>query len=395
MVLLNSKRNAFFLLSVMFLISCKQDKIEPISPPLKPDLSKSVQSKAWRIDSLKKMLEKEHHTILSQTVHADSSSITFQVSKMINGSKEYGVYEPGNLDDMQPYADLYIGNVIDGRTFLSDGKFARPAMTPGAAIEQEVSIVGGNGTVLKKDKLPELRNSSVKVFESQATGSIGESKINQNQSPPTVKIGNFKKYNDIKNAVFYNHSNLQISFVPGFDRFSYKSDDDLITKPTGSYIFFRQNYYAVNIEASKRNWRLYTKDYNDSIYATKDPVYINSVTYGRYGFLTVESDVSETQINAILNKAVNDFTSLNENEKNVLAQSSVKCFFFGLPDAWRSHPLLENSLGRAQLFAQILKDTKYRYRPYGDAPIFYQLNTVKENDIYQNFNKQQKLTFDL
>lgn len=389
-------RNIVFVFSLTVLCqSCKKDKVTTPEPTPK-ETKKNGVSKAWRVDSLQQVLEKKGVVVRSLKINTDSTQVSFDISRILKGAEEYGVYQPGVTNDMGTYPDHYIGKYLDGRSFLEDGKFITPGWTNGKSIAQDVQIVGGNGTVLQRGTLPELRNSDVKVWKSQVTNALGEARINENRGTTVVKIGKFAKYKDIKDQFLFNHSDIGAAFEPGYPKFDYKTDDEPIESRNGVFVFFRQDYYTMSIDSSKINWNVYKDVFHDSVYVKTDPVMMNSITYGRYGILAIDSWAT-TELMELLQKAMSDFTQLTDAEKKVLSRvDAARCFFFGLPEDWRYKAFVHKSpLEKIQLFAEIVKDNRYRFRPWGDAPTFYRLSTVRGNSPYNSRIKNEILTFDL
>ncbi|MGJ1421099.1 thiol-activated cytolysin family protein [Sphingobacterium spiritivorum] len=388
------KLHAYLLLSltVCAMVSCKKDVIEDKKPPI---IEQKVRSKKQIVDSLKNDLIKKGYSVSTPVVNQDSSKVSFQVSRA-NSIKEFGVFEPGGGSDQKTYPDLYAGSVFNGNVFVKEGVFSSGLPLTGNTLplRQDVIIVGKNNVKIAEGKQMELRNSDLKQFQSGTLRDIGEPAIDQHVGDVSLKTGFFSSFSDVKDSVFFNRSNMYWdSFKPGVGLLEFDTDNAVVPGK-GTFAFFRQDYYSIKIDTTKSGWKFLEGELSSALQAERMPIFINSITYGRYGFVTIEGNQSQ-EILAMLNKAIADFDSLSEFERNVLSKSTIRCFFSGTPEDWRFSQLLQSSLGRLQLFTEIMKQKTYKFRPFGDAPTFYTFSSVKDNTAFMGSTLERKVEFDL
>ncbi|MGJ1263561.1 thiol-activated cytolysin family protein [Sphingobacterium spiritivorum] len=388
------KLHAYLLLSltVCAMVSCKKDVIEDKKPPI---VEQKVRSKQEIVDSLKNDLIKKGYSVSTPVVNQDSSKVSFQVSRA-NSIKEFGVFEPGGGSDQKTYPDLYTGSVFNGNVFVKEGVFSSGLPLEGKTLplHQDIVIVGKNNVKIAEGKQIELRNSNLKQFQSDILRKIGEPAIDQHVGDVSLKTGFFSSFSDVKDSVFFNRSNMYWdSFKPGVGLLEFDTDNAVVPGK-GTFAFFRQDYYSIKIDTTKSDWKFLEEELSSALQAERMPIFINSITYGRYGFVTIEGNQSQ-EILAMLNKAIANFDSLSEFERNILSKSTIRCYFFGTPEDWRFSQLLQSSLGRLQLFTEIMKQKTYKFRPFGDAPTFYTFSSVKDNSAFMGSTLERKVEFDL
>ena len=378
-----------FLLIGMF--SCR--KSEVIVDPEEP--AYTGLTKAEKIDSIKKELLAQGEKIASIQVDADSSKVDFTLYSDIHGAAQYAVFEPGTSSDLKTYPWHYVGNIIDGKSFLSEGALESPYIRSTQDPAQKILIEGKDNKIIGSQVLESLKNSDVAAFHAQAINKLDDSEINQYKWEPEITISSYKNYQDIKDSVLFTAQSLTTNLIPQEPNFEFTSDSDPIEQATGVYVFFKQVYYKMKIDTTAANWHLLKDDFADSVYRKTDPVVMNEISYGRYGLLSLESHISKTEIESILKLAMDDFDKLSPSQREILTDASVRCTFFGLADEWRINPLTQTSLGRVQLFSEILNDDDYRKRSTGNAPIQYKLATVQGNQPYASSQIKKTIQFDL
>ncbi|QQT24804.1 thiol-activated cytolysin family protein [Sphingobacterium spiritivorum] len=379
-------------LTVLSVVSCKKNGIDEPKPPI---IEQQARSKKEIVDSLKTDLVKKGYSISSQVINQDSTKVNFRVSRA-NSIKEFGVFEPGGGSDQKTYPDLYTGSVFNGNVFVKDGVYSTGLPLEGKTLplNQDIVIVGKNKVKIAEAKQLELRNSSLKQFQSDILRQIGEPAINQHVGDVSLKTGFFSSFTDVKDSVFFNRSNMYLdSFKPGVGLLEYAPDNTPVPGK-GVFAFFRQDYYSIQIDKTKAGWKFLEEELSNALQVERMPIFINSITYGRYGFVTIEGNQSQ-EIMAMLNKAIANFDSLSEFERTILSKSTIRCYFFGTPEDWRFSQLLQSSLGRLQLFTEIMNQKTYKFRPFGDAPTFYSFSSVKDNSAFIGSTLERDMEFDL
>ncbi|ASZ09802.1 thiol-activated cytolysin family protein [Chitinophaga pendula] len=124
------------------------------------------------------------------------------------------------------------------------------------------------------------------------------------------------------NAIFFNTSSTGTT--------NYRK----IAKKTGLMAKFIQKNFTLDMDIPKAG-ELIDLNVDQQILTTYNPTYVSSVTYGRLGIISVESDADFEQLNQAFKKAfgilgiVNGTNTLTQDEINLINAADIKVYLIG------------------------------------------------------------------
>lgn len=188
-----------------------------------------------------------------------------------------------------------------------------------------------------------------------------------------LSIDQFSSYEELKLAYGYN---VQTSFIIGKHRKTTTKEEHRIKKATGLYVRFLQTSFKAMLDYPEDGIGYIPEAILDSA------VYVNSVTYGRLGILTVETDVDVETAHNRLEKAfsvlfVNGKKQLEQSEKEFLDGCEFKLFTAG-GNAERE---VASFRGYDEFMEHIVNNT-FSKSSHG-VPILYTLNNARDDASYR------------
>ena len=138
-------------------------------------------------------------------------------------------------------------------------------------------------------------------------------------------MGQFSSYNELK-LLFGNNSSTRSWFKKTTT--TTEGEEDRITKATGIYVKFYQTSFTVSMDAPVSCYDGYTEAEKDNL------VYLNSISYGRLGIMTLETNYSASYSYSYMKRVVKKLfssstTTLTEEEISFLNSSTLKIYYAG------------------------------------------------------------------
>ncbi|UCJ07259.1 thiol-activated cytolysin family protein [Chitinophaga pendula] len=162
------------------------------------------------------------------------------------------------------------------------------------------------------------------VLLNSALSGGGASKFNFNTKEFTYydELKEFFASSVNTNAIFFNTSSSGTTNIRK------------ISKRTGLMAKFIQKNFTIDMDIPKAG-ELIDLNVDQQILGNYAPVYVSSVTYGRLGIITVESDADFEQLNQAFKKAfgilgiVNGTNTLTQDEINLINAADIKVYLVG------------------------------------------------------------------
>ncbi|UCA62257.1 thiol-activated cytolysin family protein (plasmid) [Chryseobacterium rhizoplanae] len=141
---------------------------------------------------------------------------------------------------------------------------------------------------------------------------------------------------NIKQFSYY--SELKIAFganvnIGGLLSIDISGSHNKVKRQTGIFTKFTQKNFTIDMDLPS-NGNIFKNESDLNLAASNNPVYINSITYGRLGILSLESDYTYNEtsfaLKAALNaKVVNGTLSIDINSKKILEESDLSVYILG------------------------------------------------------------------
>ncbi len=141
---------------------------------------------------------------------------------------------------------------------------------------------------------------------------------------------------NIKQFSYY--SELKIAFganvnIGGIFNIDISGSNNKVKKNTGIFAKFTQKNFTIDMDIPD-NGNIFKNESDLGLAAPNNPVYINSITYGRLGVISLESDYSYNEtafaLKAALNaKMVNGSLSIDVQSKKILEESDLTVYILG------------------------------------------------------------------
>jgi thiol-activated cytolysin len=270
-----------------------------------------------------------------------------------------------NSDSLWPGALVSADSVLTG--LFTQIVMDRAPETISVSLE---NLGGGKTATIDKPTLSSYRDALSSILDAEITGS----------TPANL-------YSEIEQV----HSEQQLNMALGIQASwglgvaSLKSSFNFSNKEVRSRYLVRytQTYYTVDLDAPQTPSTLLDRhvtldDVKGHMDATRPPVYVSSITYGRMILFTFESEYSAEEMGAALDFAYSggyDISGqVSVTYKDILSKSKITAFILG-GDASTAVTTIDSY---DKLIAFIKSGGNYSRESPG-APIAYKLNYLKDN----------------
>lgn len=235
-----------------------------------------------------------------------SSSDPFTESREIESS------ESVVLPELIPH--IWVGNILK-KSSIADMQY-KPMIYPRSPITLSTTLPN---TIPMKINNPSFSSVNTYIQSQINTGSFSQS------GEFSMTVEQFTSYNELKVAF---GSNVNTSGLFWGNSTTTEGYDHKISKATGLYIKFFQTSFKTVMDYPSSTIADIPNNLIDSA------VYINSVTYGRLGILTLETNYSAELAKGMITKIfhaffVNGASTLTEVEQNFLNGSEFKLYLIG------------------------------------------------------------------
>lgn len=294
-------KNDLNLLSSYF----KHLKIEPLEPILIGDSSSASQ------DILRKRKR-------ANLIHLRDSSWISGVGKSSFYKSDEMTVTPSNSSFIYPGAILKASSIVTDQFETLFG-YERAPISVELSFPSSLSI----GTI----PIPSLSNSRIFLRNAlMAPDFSGLNIVNFSQY-----LSAFSKYEEVKFAFGYNVNEKRL-FSSTNSSFDYNSNSSSYsTKFMASYTVKNFRYNMSNPTSSEL---IDVSAIPPNIFSGVSPVYVNSVTYGRFGLLVLESNNNSYNMKSVFEKVVNKILkktseSYTQEEKSLFSNCRVTVYLLG------------------------------------------------------------------
>ena len=272
-------------------------------------------------------------------------------------TREVESFETVILPELQPH--IWLGNILTKESIIDC--VYKPL--PFQKIPLTVSSTLPNGAPATIDNL--TYSKYLKYIQNQ----VDKATFTQNNEF-NYTIEQFSSYNELKTAFGSNVSTGSLFWKSNKTSEGY---DYSVTKATGLYVkFYQTSFKAVLDYPSQGQIAAMPEDLKDQA------VYVNSITYGRLGILTIETneavDSAQNKLNSTFKKIFSSGTSfMTATEKAFLDGCVYKVYLIG----GNGSTSVETFSGYDGFIQHIKKGIFTKDEP--GAPIFCTFNHVKDN----------------
>ncbi len=271
-------------------------------------------------------------------------------------TKEVESTESVVIPALEPH--IWIGNILM-KSSIANCDY-KPLVYPRSPINVTLTLVG---TESKTITSPTFSQYLSFIKEQTEKGSFAQN------SEFNLTIEQFTSYNELKVA-FGSNTNTNMLFWGSSS--STEIQENTISKATGLYVKFYQTSFKAIMDYPANSIAALPSALVDSA------VYINSVTYGRLGIMTLETNSTAEYSKQVTNKVFSKLFSsgsstLTNEEKAFLDGCDYKLYFIG----GNGKTSVESFTG-FEAFVQHIKSGTFSKNEPG-APLFCTFNHVKDN----------------
>lgn len=270
--------------------------------------------------------------------------------------REVECFESVVLPELQPH--IWMGNIMTKGSIINC--VYKPLIYPRNPITLSLTLLG---TSSQNIQLP-----SYSKYLAYIQDQIGKGTFVQNNEF-SFSVDQFTSYNELKVAF---GSNVNTNGLFWHSSTSSSQEDHTIAKATGLYVKFYQTSFKAIMDYPTGQIAEIPDNLVDSA------VYINSITYGRLGILTLETneivDVAKEKINKIFKTIISSSsTTFSKEEQSFLDGCEFKVYLIG----GNGSTSVQSFSGLNGFIQHIKKGTFSRNEP--GTPIFCTFNHVKDN----------------
>ena len=285
-------------------------------------------------------------------------SLTRSSDDYFTVEKDVSTNETVVLPEYQPH--VWLGNVLY-RSSVADCTY-RPVPGPKKPVTASLTLPGTDACVIS--------NPSYSRFASYIKQQIPKASFKQNDEF-LFSIEQFTSYNELKSAF---GSNANTSFLFWGSATSSSGTEHHINKATGIYLKFWQSSFTAIMDTP------------DIPYASVSPalldsaVYINAITYGRFGLLTLETNAEANYAKTMIQESFHTlFTKgssyMTSEQRSFLNGCDFKVYLIG----GSGTTAVQSFNGFAGFVDHIVKGRFSREQP--GVPIFCSFANVADNSL--------------
>ncbi len=270
-----------------------------------------------------------------------------------------------NSDSLYPGAIVSADSVLSG--LFTQVVLPRKPATISVSLE---NLAGGKTAVLEDVSLSSYREALTSILDSEITGSTAAnlySEIEQvhSETQLNMALGVQASWGlglaSVKTAFNFEEQEIKSRYV----------------------VRYTQAYYTVDLDAPESPSSLFADevtlhDVETKLDATRPPVYVSSVTYGRMVVFTFESEYSSQEMGAALDFAYSGGVDVDGNVsvtyKDIISKSKITAFILG-GDAGTAARTIDSY----EALIEFIKDGGNYSKESPGAPIAYKLAYLKDN----------------
>ncbi|QJB31305.1 thiol-activated cytolysin family protein [Chitinophaga oryzae] len=187
----------------------------------------------------------------------------------------------------------------------------------------------------------------------------------------------FTSYDEIKTA-FGSNVNTRALFYKSSS--SSSGEEHRITKRSGIYVRFVQRNFTIDVDLPDGG-NLMDPSVNPADLAGMSPTYVSSITYGRMGIMSIESDSSYEATYEAFNKAykalfVSGSSYLTESEKRIIDHADMRLFLVGTD----GEATVKSVLG-FDAFLKVAQEGQQFSADKPGVPIYFSLSNLSDHSL--------------
>jgi thiol-activated cytolysin len=265
---------------------------------------------------------------------------------------------------------VYPGSIIKGSSI--EDFTLNPVLGYGRPITVSVSIPTSPLKISKTLPIASPSGMFQAVRDALTTdfaGSAGNSRLNYDMK-------SFSYYQELRTLYGYN-SKSNLLFVSNVT----SGDKDLakISRKTGIMVKFLQQNFTVDMDIPEEG-QLIDRNVDPAVFGGYAPLYVSSVTYGRLGIMTIETDAEQSRAEEVFRKAfsvlgfINGGNSLTSEEMALIDASEIKVSVAGV----RGEDAVQLVAGVQGLSTLLAKGMTYDAQTPG-VPILFKMRKVNDD----------------
>ncbi|HVI44467.1 MAG TPA: thiol-activated cytolysin family protein [Chitinophaga sp.] len=187
----------------------------------------------------------------------------------------------------------------------------------------------------------------------------------------------FTSYDEIKTA-FGSNVNTRALFYKSSS--SSSSEEHRISKKSGIYVRFVQRNFTIDVDLPDGG-NLLDPSVNPADLAGLSPTYVSSITYGRMGVMSIESDSSYESTYEAFNKAykalfVSGSSYLTESEKRIIDHADMRLFLVGTDGE-----ATVKSVQGYDAFLKVAQEGQQFSADKPGVPIYFSLSNLSDHSL--------------
>jgi thiol-activated cytolysin len=279
-------------------------------------------------------------------------------------------WAPGREESllMNPSTDVIsLGQLLKAES-ITDGSYT-PIIAPRNPICISLSLTNINGSPKDSITDPSKYSSAQEGLQRLLSREL----VGNGAAGHTKTIENIYSYQQSQIAVGANYSGGSYDVSASFDWTSTKIKSRYMVK-------FFQHYYSISVDMPAKPSDFFAEAPDPALLGSYSPVYVSSIKYGRVLMFMLESESSESEMNAEVEASFNGLVAdggLNAEAhlNRLMSKSSIKIFVIG-GNAQDAVDI--NSLADVETF--ITQGGNFSNQSPG-VPIAYTLRFLKDNSI--------------
>lgn len=359
------------LLSFLFASSCKKDDYNFENPDILKHLAGKIDTtKRIQLDSVFRVSlgpVPQPGVVPTPKLLEDKSAIEQDSIRCVVKTYEWA---PGREESllMDPTAEVITEGQLLRAESITEGAYT-PIIVPRLPICISLSLTNINGSVKDTIFEPSKRSSAL-----EARQRLLSRKLNGNAAARVTKqIEKVYSYEQCRVAVGANYSGVGFDVAASFGYANSRIKSRYLVK-------FFQEYYSISVDLPAKPSDFFKTVPDPALLGSYSPVYVSNIKYGRTLLFLLESEKSESEMDASIEAAFNGFAASGGfnaelHLKKVMENCSMKLFVVGgsAPDAVgiQKPADVENYIKQGANFSN---DSP-------GVPIAYTLRFLKDNSV--------------
>ncbi|HFK5512762.1 TPA: thiol-activated cytolysin family protein [Elizabethkingia anophelis] len=218
---------------------------------------------------------------------------------------------------------------------------------------------------------PSLSSMRLSVFKALRAGNFsGEQSLAFDYS-----MKEYSYYSELKIAF---GSNINVGNLFGID---ISGEKNKVKAKTAIFAKFTQKNFTIDMDMPI-NGNIFLKESDLELAKAQNPIYISSITYGRLGIVSVESNYSYEKVTFALRAAftagiVNGSLQIDSESEKILKESNLKTFIVG----GRGSDAVKVVEGFSEFSKFIINGGKFTADVPG-VPIYFSASHASDNSVY-------------